>query len=254
MHIALLDENVADRKQLERLLGREADKRKDENGIHYVDSFGEGQSLFPKRMSYDLFFLDGSDSKLGAYNFAIELCNGGVTAPIVLCSAIEGYETSIRDKYTVPSNILFLKKPVLKADLSNILDRAEIIFSKLEPTIELRYLKDTMYVRPYDIICVRLDHGQLFVSLNSDETVEVTDSISSLTGSLATYDYFIQVSKNLIINAKYIEKLNMLSVRLKNGFEAKISPLGRSEIKKAITHETATSGLLDGNSISIQID
>lgn len=33
MHIAVCDDNVADRKQLERLLGRESDSRKADTGV-----------------------------------------------------------------------------------------------------------------------------------------------------------------------------------------------------------------------------
>ena len=45
MHIAVCDDNVADRKQLERLLKRESDKRAASTGIIYTDSFGNSTSL-----------------------------------------------------------------------------------------------------------------------------------------------------------------------------------------------------------------
>ena len=45
MHIAICDDNVADRKQLERLLKRESDKRASSTGIIYADSFGNASAL-----------------------------------------------------------------------------------------------------------------------------------------------------------------------------------------------------------------
>ena len=41
MHIAICDDNVADRKQLERLLSRESDARMAQSGVFYTDSFGD---------------------------------------------------------------------------------------------------------------------------------------------------------------------------------------------------------------------
>ena len=38
MHIALCDDNVADRKQFERLVKRESDRRAADEGILFVDS------------------------------------------------------------------------------------------------------------------------------------------------------------------------------------------------------------------------
>ena len=66
MHIAICDDNVADRKQLERLLGRESDKRKSDTGVFYTDSYGDCEVLGRNPMPYDLFFFffterDGKD-------------------------------------------------------------------------------------------------------------------------------------------------------------------------------------------------
>ena len=55
MHIAVCDDNVADRKQLERLLKRESDKRAASTGIIYTDSFGNSTALLSNPMQYDAF-------------------------------------------------------------------------------------------------------------------------------------------------------------------------------------------------------
>ena len=46
MHIAVMDDNIADRKQLERLLDRESDRRIQTTGNLYIDSFVALESLF----------------------------------------------------------------------------------------------------------------------------------------------------------------------------------------------------------------
>ena len=58
MHIAVMDDNIADRKQLERLLDRESDRRIQTTGNLYIDSFGALESLFIAPKQYDFFMVD----------------------------------------------------------------------------------------------------------------------------------------------------------------------------------------------------
>ena len=58
MYIAVLADNIADRKQTERLLGRANDVLSNETGTLYIDSYGDSQSLMRAPMKYELFFLD----------------------------------------------------------------------------------------------------------------------------------------------------------------------------------------------------
>ena len=53
LHIAICDDNIADRKQLERLLKRESDKRAAVSGIVYTDSFGNAVARLANPMQYD---------------------------------------------------------------------------------------------------------------------------------------------------------------------------------------------------------
>lgn len=56
MHIAVLADNIADRKQTERLLDRANSALASEIGTLYVDSFGDESSFLPVCMKYDLSF------------------------------------------------------------------------------------------------------------------------------------------------------------------------------------------------------
>ena len=56
MHIAVCDDNGADRKQLERLLSRESDKRMETTGNLYVTSYGNPESLLQNPRQFDVFF------------------------------------------------------------------------------------------------------------------------------------------------------------------------------------------------------
>ena len=58
MHLAVCDDNIADRKQMERLLGRESDRRLNTTGVLYVDSFGNRSAILSTPMIYDGLFMD----------------------------------------------------------------------------------------------------------------------------------------------------------------------------------------------------
>ena len=58
MHLAVCDDNIADRKQTERLLGRESDRRINTTGVLYVDSFGNRNAILSTPMIYDGLFMD----------------------------------------------------------------------------------------------------------------------------------------------------------------------------------------------------
>ena len=112
MHIAICDDNNADRKQLERLLKRESDKRKAKTGLLFADSFGDCRILSTNHMQYDLFFLDMTASAPDGLTFALQLVENGVTAPIVLCSSKINYKEKASALSGIPDSILYLDKPL----------------------------------------------------------------------------------------------------------------------------------------------
>ena len=117
MHIAICDDNIADRKQLERLLKRESDKRKAKTGLLFADSFGDCRILSTNHMQYDLFFLDMTASAPDGLTFALQLAENGVTAPIVLCSSKINYKEKASALSGIPDSILYLDKTIITSEL-----------------------------------------------------------------------------------------------------------------------------------------
>lgn len=233
MHIAVCDNNVADRKQLERLLGRECDARKDITGVFYTDSYGEGQSLFPRRMSYDLFFIDITDDSAGTgMDLALSLCQNGITAPIVLCSSKIDYREQSLSIDDFPSNILFLNKPIIKAELSSLLDDAVMLESDREPTIELRDTNDTRYVHEDDIILIKQHGRYVDVYLSDGDIVSVLDTLSNFYSHIVTFSHFVIINKKSIINATYVTSCSIFRVSLTDGTALRPLPRTYRRLKK----------------------
>jgi len=139
MHIALCDDNVADRKQFERLVKRESDRRAAAEGILFVDSFGNSESLLTNPMQYDVFYIDMCKTPgVSGADVVNALIKKGVNAPIVMCCSDIDYR-----EMTFPVNVFFLDKPIKSDELSASLDRALEITKQAFPLIELRVEKET---------------------------------------------------------------------------------------------------------------
>lgn len=233
MHIAVCFDDVADRKQLERLLDRESDKRKEKTGVFYTDSYGQTKKLFPKRMSYDIIFIGiyGIENDI---DYALSLAKSGVTAPIIICSEVDGYDDQSTTSLPFPKNILFLKKPVLRADLSAILDQAEEIKAHEEKTIEIRHNTDTYYVFEDDIEFIKTSGRYIVVHLNDQTEVSVLDNILNFYNGLYSFEHLVLASPKLIINASHVAKCSAFKVKLKNGLSIRVPLSGSAYIKKAM--------------------
>ena len=198
MHIAVCDDNVADRKQLERLLKRESDKRAASTGIIYTDSFGNSTSLLSNPMQYDAFYID--------------MClTEGITGTEV-ANALINYR-----EQTYPENVIFLDKPIKVAELGQSIDHALDIMSKAVPLIELREDEDTVYVTEPDILYAEEEGRNVIVTLKDGRTVKVATTAINLFSQIENHPTFFAPTVKTILNGRYMEKLGFRKVIMCDG-------------------------------------
>lgn len=203
MHIAVCDDNVADRKQLERLLKRESDKRAKDTGVIYTSSFGNPDVLLANPMQYNAFYIDVCKTEgITGMDIVHSLTAKGVNAPIIMCCSDVNYR-----KYSFPPNVIFLDKPIKTAELSESIDHALTIMKQAVPLIELREDTETYYVTEPDILyAVEVDR-HVAVTLKDGRKLNVIGSSLNLYEQVEHYPTFIAPSQKTMINARYIEKL-----------------------------------------------
>ena len=213
MHIAVCDDNVADRKQLERLLKRESDKRAASTGIIYTDSFGNSTSLLSNPMQYDAFYIDMclTEGTTGT-DVVNALTAQGVNAPIVLCCSKINYR-----EQTYPENVIFLDKPIKVAELAQSIDHALEIMSKAVPLIELREDEDTIYVTEPDILYAEEEGRNVIVTLKDGRTVKVATTAINLFSQIENHPTFFAPNVKTILNGRYMEKLGFRKVIMCDG-------------------------------------
>lgn len=228
MHIAICDDNIADRKQLERLLKRESDKRAANTGVLYIDAYGNIEALLKSPMLYDIFFIDMTAGKANGIDVVNALRELGVNAPIVLCSSKINYRSLITSDH---GQILHLDKAIKVAELANIIDCAISMKGSSSPLIELRPEQGTYYVTEPDILYAITKGRYMIVTLQNQKKVSILSSLGNLFGSLEVYPSFFCPNSHAIINGRYLDKLSLFSVTMQDKKKFFLSPAFHSYAK-----------------------
>lgn len=216
MHVAVCDDNVADRKQSERLLKRESDKRLATSGNLYIDSYGNAASLLQNPMQYDVFFIDMCKGELTGIDVLKQLTAKGSSAPVVLCCSDLNYR-----EMPIPEDareqVIFLDKPIQAAKLAQVLDQAQAMKDASVQKIELREEKQTYYVTEPDILYAREDGQYIHVTLLSGKVISVIDTAVNFFYQVESYPTFFSPNHKTVLNGRYIEKTAFHKVTMKDG-------------------------------------
>ena len=217
MHIAICDDNIADRKQTERLLSRESDRRAKSDSVLYVDSFGKQESVLAAPMIYDMFFIDMINAEPSTASDIVKaLLAAGVTSPIVMLNSAIDYR---KDDYLVSSEqVYFLDKPIKAAELTDIITMGFQKKNQKIPTIELRTDTDVFYVQEQDIMYALYSSKQYTdVFLQDGRKIHLLMNIENFYAHLEHFASFFPANKRTIIQKKYVKKVSLLHVHLLNG-------------------------------------
>lgn len=250
MHIAVCDDNVADRKQMERLLQRASDRRINTTGVFYIDSYGNVDAVMRSPMQYDVFFIDMTSGPVNGFQVARSLIDGGVTAPIILCVSTIDYrsiitsaiaevpegsnDTSNHDilRRQLQTQIKILDKPIKVAELEEMLEYALSVKAKTIPTIELRGDQDTLYVYEDEILYAAKNENFAHVALTKSRSIDILGTAYNLYTQLPGFRHFFLLSESAFINVTAIEKLSLCKVTMVDGKHFTVSPHTMSSLKK----------------------
>lgn len=227
MHVAICDDNVADRKHLERLLSRESDKRRGTPNILYVDSYGDTEHFLINPLKYNIIFMDMCFER-GTVEYLIdELVAMGYDAPLVLYSSRIDYTTIPN----LPDFVVHAKKPYIPEPLPGFLKlgdenvRGDII------TLPVHQNSALTEVPKDEIEYVTAAQRGAVLHLLDDTRIDVDEQISDLMELLAPYEEFERVNKNGIANFKFVAAVTPLHLIMQSYFQFPISPLRYREFK-----------------------
>lgn len=214
MYIAVLADNVADRKQAERLLGRANDSLANDTGTLYVDAYGDASSLLRAPMKYELFIIDIS---LGEeFNREVIEALHQVHAPglIAICHP-EGQIPSYVQEY---NRVVTLDKPIYTEPLHQLIKMAhKEQVSALVPKIEIRSETETYYVPLENILYAEEKDHYVYVHLADGSTISMLGTIDDFYRWVDTHEEFEIIKKDTVVNLNHVYMKNKREYRFNNG-------------------------------------
>lgn len=231
MYVALADSSVGDRKQMERLLERESDKRSSTTGVIYVETFGSQQALLNSPTVYDAYFLDVTDKGNNSYDIAVAIRNKGILSPIVYCISSIDYHNCGE----LLPNSVFINKPIKVAELSLVLD--QILQQKkdnLIPTIEFRDRHESFYLEERDIVYMKGEDYSITIVMKDGKVRTANGFIENIWSEIVNFKNFVSINNRTIINVRYVQTITGTSIILKDGTRIKLNLLHRHNIVSMI--------------------
>lgn len=234
MHIAICDDNVADRKQLERMLKKASETFVEKTEGFYVDSYGNCSALFRSPMLYDAFFIDLTEGKINGMDVCQKLLQTGVHATIILCSSAIRYPEIVTEQ-SLPNSVLFLDKPLKKADLAKMLDIAHSAKQTAIPHIELREESgEHYYVTEPDILYAVAAGKYLQVTLRSKKVLSILSTLDNLYSQFENYPSFFLLNHKVLVNGRHLAKVSLFTATMTDGSTFRIHPLSLAYAKYAL--------------------
>ncbi|WP_029320575.1 LytR/AlgR family response regulator transcription factor [Butyrivibrio sp. AE3004] len=239
MHIAVFDDNIADRKQMERLLKRQSDRYQKEGKEHfYIDLYGNIEALMRFPQLYDIIFIDMAEPETDDSHFrngmdvAKLLFEAGGLKNVVMCSSKHDYR-ELAQKTGLTDELLFIDKPIRVKDLEDMLAECEKRLGDPIPTLELRGEKETFYARQDDIICAEMiGEHRLIVYFTEGRQLNLITDIYNLFEQCEIFDSICPVSQNALVNVNHIKSEAFGSVIMDNDRKIKVAFAYRGNIKE----------------------
>ena len=250
MHLAVCDDNIADRKQLERLLGRESDRRLSSTGVFYVDSFGNKTAILNTPMIYDGLFLDMTEDGKDAVEIANMLRADGSMLPIIFCCSKVDY----RKAANLPENCFFLDKPIGPDALAQMCDQLLSIKGSQVKKLELRSDTETFYLEEAEIMYAHPEHRAIQVHLcdgserkpiatmlnfcstlgfNVDDSARGTTKADLGYIRISDSGLLAMIGCSSVVNLKCVEKVGLFHLLMTDGTKIRISPSSRETLQQA---------------------
>jgi DNA-binding LytR/AlgR family response regulator len=234
MHLAVCDDNIADRKQTERLLGRQSDRIfKDTGERIYIDSYGNVEAFMQRPQMYHGLFVDMVSSDVNGFEILKQLLEVGIVRPIVMCSSSIDYKKMAEEAGITAENIYYIDKPIKVADITEMVDIIKELSDHVIPTLELRAKAETVYAKGDDIICVKKAGSELQVYLTDGRTIIVIEDIVNFYDQCVIFPQLCPVNDNGIVNVNHIKKTAFRKVTMDNDMTLTVSFSYRDSIDKA---------------------
>lgn len=227
MHVAICDDNVADRRHMERLLSRESDKRAGTPNILYIDSYGNKDHFLINPLKYNLIFMDMCSEPGIVEEILAQLDIMGFHAPLVLYSSGIDY-TAIPN---LPDYVVHARKPYVPDPLPEYLALGDQNVIEHIVTVSVHRNAVLIHIPKASIMYAIQEGGGSRLYLADGKSADIDENISELRKLLNPYEEFDMVNKESIANFQFVTEIMPLSVLMQDRRKIEISPFKHKECK-----------------------
>ena len=214
MYIAVLADNIADRKQTERLLGRANDVLVNETGTLYIDTYGDAESLYRAPMKYELFLIDISMDDDHGKSVVKHLKELNVPGTIIVLYDSDKFY----DYWEALENNKPLEKPINVEKLHNIIREAHAVVEESNvPKIEIRTEQETYYIPLDQILYATSKDYTVYIHLVNGKTYSMLGEIRDFYIWVNTHKEFQYARKDLVANMDHVTNKTKRNITFENG-------------------------------------
>lgn len=226
MHVAVCDDNVADRKHIERLLSRESDKRSGTTNILYIESYGNKEHfLSGNPFKYNIIFMDMCSEPGIVEEILSTLDASGYNAPVILYSSKIDY-TAIPN---LPDFVIHEKKPYISDPLPEYLKLGDAHVSKIIATVSVHSNSAACQIPKDSILYALESESGSTLCLSDKGPLKVDETIGELYQIFEPYEEFVLVNRKSIANFRFVSKLRRFNLVMKDKTKLFISPFRYKE-------------------------
>jgi len=241
MHIAICNNLIADRKQLERLLKRESDSRNHSAEILYVDSYGNREAFLASVLMYDIVMIDMSEGPDEIFSLSQALRKAGSTALIALCNI----SSLAKESLDLISPWILMEKPIKPEAITSLVDKGLSIRSLIKTPLEIRGDNQTFYLQEAEILYISPRKEYSDIHKKDGTCISFLCKIDDLIFTLEDQPAFYLNKTNCIINVNYIEKINTTSIVLTDKTVLPISFLDQHYLRGQILQQKKATQVAD---------
>lgn len=229
MYIAIIADNIANRKHLERLLDRTSDAIKEEIGNLYIESYGNPEAMWPSIKRYDLFFVEitqDDEMKLDVIYRFMEL---NMQNQVVICQP----EDSAFANWSAPQGFLTLSPPPNTEVLTKLAKDAYHAAqqkSLKKRMVEVRDENETHYLEADRIVYAIETEQCVKVHLTDGTQIEVLGNILAFHRATELYEEFTMYGEEVVVNKNYMQYMKGRTITLVNNETITLSLFGKMHL------------------------
>ena len=222
MYIAIIADNIATRKHMERLLNRTSDAIMSQTGNLYIEAYGDPKSMWPLIKRYDLFFLDITQDEELKDSLIQRFTELDLTSQTVICQA----QDTDFSYWPAEHGFLSVQHPLSVPILSGIIQEIHNTISQNQASkkiIEFRSEDKTEYIEAEQVLYARENEHLVEVHLLDDSVVRMLGNLFDFARLVENYEEFEMYGKEVVVNKNYVTKTEGRKITLSNHQTIKLS-------------------------------